>query len=227
MLNIFKNYEIYSTIEKFNRPINKIVDYFIKNMDEEFCTRIKKSYKKIEYVYLTPSNKKESEKYPFIFPGEGGTLIDRFRFPKNTLCIVSRGKNLEFTKETIFHELMHIASTKLEEENYEIDTGIMTANEVILSINKDYEEELTLLNESLTELISAIIYQEIYNKEYKYISEQYLKGYTFLNELEYLKNNPNILFEIYFKNNPNLFKVVLEEKCNIKYEDVIRQFMYF
>lgn len=138
-------------------------------------------------------------------------------------------KEKEHLKMTTFHELIHAASTAqeiLDKKTLSVRIGIYETiykNNKVLEAN-DVFEDIDILNEAMTELVSKYIYDQIYG-DYKIVDYKYQSGYSrayFVLAyllLNYFEKNPKDLFEVYFNGDLDLLDKILQSECqyNLSY----------
>ncbi len=223
-------------MEFFKSEIEKILNYLSLYMD---IKNIKEKYDNCNYVLADHENQnidicgiKQNIDLSNI---EGLTvnpvyyLNDEFVTLNSTCFINTCRVKKEKMKQVMFHELMHIASTKQyvkDKKIYIIKSGIYYKYNIMYDIsNKVISNRSLFLNEAMTELVAKVIYDDIFEKKYV-IKEKvgdtiyksgYIMPYTILAYLvlNYFETNKDILFEIYFNNNIKLFEKILNEKIGI------------
>ena len=150
----------------------------------------------------------------------------------NPICIVRNdAEHQKKLREIMFHELMHVGSTKqelLDNEKLVFKTGLFIQNfkngEAISDGKYNY------LNEAMTELVAKFIYDKFNDKKYNIVSiidgyyktSGYEKGYFLLASLflNYFEDNPKVLYDIYFNNNMKLLKKLFKELTPFNLEEI-------
>lgn len=236
------------TRKNFYSFIDDIINYLSLYID---TTEIEKNFKNTKYI-LTNAEKNKIRIYkgeyldinvqkdagitvvPVLADNSGFKLI-------NPICYV---RNMPFdpegVKTTMFHELMHVASHKQELlSRYKLlyKTGLYSKIYDANTENLDGPEKYEYLNECMTELVSKIIYDKLYNKNYEIVSFDgkeykasiYERGYFLLAFLllNYFEKHLDVLFEIYFNNNVKLFQRVLKREFGITLDTLNKKLVEF
>ena len=223
------------TEKDFGKFSKDIIDYVSKYID---TSNAEKNYKETKYfllkksLYIDENNNKN-----FIYPYTGVTKYNYLEGIKIKCLVRDLPNDQESLKNTIFHELMHVASfnyEKLENENILMKFGL-DWNIIKNDINK-LERKYNYINEAMTEFTAKFIYDKLYDTKYKitkcvvnnkktisinsiYQRQYFLIAYLLYN---YFEKHQEELFEIYFNNNLKLFKKVLKENTDFNLKSLNR-----
>ncbi len=230
-----------------NFDVKKITHEVIEYLRKNSRLNIRKLEKKIENTEFCFTSENvfrfdlgDRIKVMNINPNSGSVCMDpgyngKIYFPK-CKCIISKNVySKEKQKQIFFHELMHVLSIQRTKffNNAILKCGI---TKTIAKYNKEksfeyLSNDLLLLNESLTEIVSKYLYDKLYDEEYiiveknneKKIMSKYTRSYFYIVYLllDYFEKNPDKLFEIYFNNNIKLFFKVLKEQTSVNKIDLL------
>ena len=222
-----------------NNHINNVVAYLSNYIDVKDIIR---KYKECEYIVT--EDKEQELKVGKItqkldLKKDLGTVISpvymengKYKLINPKLYLVKSNITNQDISCVLFHELMHVASTKQlvkEGEKYYQYSGVQ--KEEVTMCDKKYNNKAIYLNEGLTELVSKVIYDDIYDADYpiiKYVNtKMYKSSYNTIYFLlaflllNYFEENKEVLFDIYFNNNIELLRKTLKEQCNMELEKII------